>query len=549
MSRHRLGERRTRRHVVAVGVDVHLVQLARDLAGQRVELADRVDLVAEQADAPGAVLVVRREDVHRLAAQPERAALERGVVAAVLLLGQGTGQRVALDLAAHFQLDDHARVGLDRADAVDAGHGGDDDHVVALQQALRRRVAHAVDRLVDLAVLLHVGVGARHVGFRLVVVVVADEVLDRVVREELLHLAIELRRQRLVRRQDQRRALRVLDQLGHGERLAGAGDAQQHLVPLRRLHAGPQVADGGRLVAGGLVVADHAGAAVTGLAGCRCGSNVTVPTRASRLLAPLGAGDLPRASRERRGHGGETARWSRVYHGGSGAATPGAACRKHPAEMRIVTARRQPVRVARAGQAADAVLRAAFPVPVLPARAGGVPGWCGGGPAARRRAAGGQPVLLSVERAALRPRGAGDLRGGLRAGQAGRARQPGGAGGGRADQPWDAGLLQIHRLRGGQPGRAAGAAGLRPWHVGQVALPIGVSFIVFEKITYLVDIAPRPQPPGAGLRHLPALRVPVPQAARRPDHQVPRAGGAARGGRARPRRRPGEGSAASCWAW
>jgi alginate O-acetyltransferase complex protein AlgI len=31
-------------------------------------------------------------------------------------------------------------------------------------------------------------------------------------------------------------------------------------------------------------------------------------------------------------------------------------------------------------------------------------------------------------------------------------------------------------------------AGLAPWHVGQVALPIGVSFVVFEKITYLVDI-------------------------------------------------------------
>jgi alginate O-acetyltransferase complex protein AlgI len=29
--------------------------------------------------------------------------------------------------------------------------------------------------------------------------------------------------------------------------------------------------------------------------------------------------------------------------------------------------------------------------------------------------------------------------------------------------------------------------GLRPWHLGVVALPIGVSFIVFEKITYLVD--------------------------------------------------------------
>jgi alginate O-acetyltransferase complex protein AlgI len=42
------------------------------------------------------------------------------------------------------------------------------------------------------------------------------------------------------------------------------------------------------------------------------------------------------------------------------------------------------------------------------------------------------------------------------------------------------------------------SAGLRPWHVGQVALPVGVSFIVFEKITYLVDIARGRSKPAPG---------------------------------------------------
>ena len=41
-------------------------------------------------------------------------------------------------------------------------------------------------------------------------------------------------------------------------------------------------------------------------------------------------------------------------------------------------------------------------------------------------------------------------------------------------------------------------AGLQPWHVGQVALPVGVSFIVFEKITYLVDIARGRSRPAPG---------------------------------------------------
>jgi hypothetical protein len=51
----------------------------------------------------------------------------------------------------------------------------------------RRRVAHAVDLLVDRGILLDIGVGARHIGFRLVVVVVGDEIFDRVVGKKLLN--------------------------------------------------------------------------------------------------------------------------------------------------------------------------------------------------------------------------------------------------------------------------------------------------------------------------------------------------------------------------
>jgi hypothetical protein len=48
-------------------------------------------------------------------------------------------------------------------------------------------VAHAVDLLVNRAVLLDVGVGPRHVGLGLVVVVVGDEELDRVLGKKLLN--------------------------------------------------------------------------------------------------------------------------------------------------------------------------------------------------------------------------------------------------------------------------------------------------------------------------------------------------------------------------
>ena len=94
------------------------------------------------------------------------------------------------------------------------------------------RVAQPVDVVVPRGVLLDVEVGLRDVRLGLVVVVVRDEVLDRVVREELAELVAELRRERLVVGDDQRRPADLLDRPRHRRRLAGAGRADQRLVAL-----------------------------------------------------------------------------------------------------------------------------------------------------------------------------------------------------------------------------------------------------------------------------------------------------------------------------
>ena len=79
-------------------------------------------------------------------------------------------------------------------------------------------------------VLLDVEVGLRDVGLGLVVVVVGDEVLDRVLGEELAELVAELRRERLVVGDHERRRCSLLDDPRHRRRLAGAGRAEQRLV-------------------------------------------------------------------------------------------------------------------------------------------------------------------------------------------------------------------------------------------------------------------------------------------------------------------------------
>ena len=149
----RLLQRRARGDVVRVGIDADLVEACRSCApvsGSNSVIA--FQLLAEEGKPPGAVFEVGGPEIERVAPDPEGAALEGGVVAAVLL-GDQVGDDLALVVGSPTdQVLGHRRIGLDRADAVDAGDRGDDDHVVAFQQRPGRRVAHPVDLLVDLAI-------------------------------------------------------------------------------------------------------------------------------------------------------------------------------------------------------------------------------------------------------------------------------------------------------------------------------------------------------------------------------------------------------------
>ena len=218
------------------GVDGALVDLRDGVAGERIDLADPLDLVAPELD-PDRLLGVGGEDLDRIAPDPEGALLERDVVPGVLDPHQ-LGQDVVAPALLAAPHGDHQLAVLGRvAQAVDGAHRGDDDHVLPLHQAGRGAEPEALDVLVDRRVLLDVDVGGRDVRLGLVVVVVADEVLDRVPRQELPQLAVELRGQRLVVGEHQRGLAVVGDGVRQRHRLARPGDAEQRLVLVARAGA------------------------------------------------------------------------------------------------------------------------------------------------------------------------------------------------------------------------------------------------------------------------------------------------------------------------
>ena len=111
-------------------------------------------------------------------------------------------------------------------------------------------MAEPVYLVVDGRVFLDVGIGRSDIGFRLVIVVITDEVFHAAVREKCFQLAAQLCGERLVMGDDQGRLLHLLDDGSHGKRFSAAGYTQQDLILQSLLHARCQGFDRLGLVAG-----------------------------------------------------------------------------------------------------------------------------------------------------------------------------------------------------------------------------------------------------------------------------------------------------------
>src|SRR5258708_30977069 len=146
-------------------------------------------------------------------------------------------------------------MGLGGNGAVEAGEGGDDDHVAALEERAGGAHAQLVELVVDGGFFFDVHVGGGNVRFRLIKIVVADKIFDGILREEALELVIELGGEGLVMGEDKRRAVHGIDDLRHREGFAGAGDAEKNLVLFARFYATHELVDSGGPGAPPLIVA------------------------------------------------------------------------------------------------------------------------------------------------------------------------------------------------------------------------------------------------------------------------------------------------------
>jgi len=220
-------------------------------SGETVDLGHAFDFVAKKRHACNRLLGVGRVHVDCVAPYTDAAAPGLEVVPGVLDVDQLANDRVAILFHTGPEVDHEIAIVLGIADAINAGNTGHHDDVAPLHDRGSRRVAQPVYLIVDGRVLLDIGVGGGNVRLRLVVVIIADKVLDSVVREKRLELGGQLGGQRLVVGDDQRRPLQALDDVRHRERLAGACDTEQGLGRVAGQNAGDKLVDRLGLVAAG----------------------------------------------------------------------------------------------------------------------------------------------------------------------------------------------------------------------------------------------------------------------------------------------------------
>ena len=246
-----------RRYIMAGGIDGNVGNAVHGMPGDGVDLADPVDLVSEKLDPDGFPVGIGGVDLHRVAPDTELVPLKCEIVPLVTDLHQFLQQLVPVSRLPDPERDHHVRIVDGVSQSVNAADGRYHDHVPALEQARRRAVAQTFDLVVDGTVLLDVRVRMGDIRLRLIVIIVADEILHGVVREKLLELGTQLGRQRLVVRQHQRRPLQFFDNLGHRVGLSAPGDPQQRLLLQAQ---GEPLGNGGdrlRLVSGRFVFALH----------------------------------------------------------------------------------------------------------------------------------------------------------------------------------------------------------------------------------------------------------------------------------------------------
>ncbi|OPZ59386.1 MAG: hypothetical protein BWY88_00763 [Synergistetes bacterium ADurb.Bin520] len=204
-------------------------------------------LVVEERH-PKRRVAVGRIDLQHVAPDPKDPRGEGHIVPLVVVLHEALQEGPALPPIPHSKGKHRVFVAFPLSQAVDTRYARHHHHVPALQQSLGGGQAEFFDAIVHGGVLFDVKILGWNIGLRLIVVVVAHEVVHRIVGEKPPELAVKLGRQGLIVGEHQHGAMEASRQGGDGKGLTAPRHPEQRLETVPQLHPPRQRLNGLRLV-------------------------------------------------------------------------------------------------------------------------------------------------------------------------------------------------------------------------------------------------------------------------------------------------------------
>ena len=125
-------------HIMTGREDTEIMNLVKNLTGQRIEQLDAIDFIIEQTDAYRGFAVLGREYINNIATHPKTAATEIKVVAVILHVDELGDDVFLRDFLALMNMQHHAMVFTRVADTINGGNRSHNHRIFALQYGLGR---------------------------------------------------------------------------------------------------------------------------------------------------------------------------------------------------------------------------------------------------------------------------------------------------------------------------------------------------------------------------------------------------------------------------
>ena len=189
-------------------------RLFQNLASQRVNPRNSIDIIAEKLHSISC-FAARRKDIDHVAFDAKRTARKVDIVAMILNIHQLAQKFVLQTPFAALNSNRQIIIIRWRPQTINAADARHDNHVAPRKQSVGSGMAQAIDFFVDRRIFLDIRIARRDVSFWLVIIKVADEVMNFVVGEKLFEFTEQLGSESFVVRQNQRRHIPLSDNIRH----------------------------------------------------------------------------------------------------------------------------------------------------------------------------------------------------------------------------------------------------------------------------------------------------------------------------------------------